>query len=154
MWILGSTTNKPSSSAASSAVKATCCLIVIGCGLVSYWNAAESKPLHTIRSGDISKAWSDEITAAASVQSETVRTKSTFVMVGWKVSQSHLERSPLTYTHRFSLFFSFIMYASNQIKSNYGVSCDCLFVLDHNICRSSNHLSSKALSAKLSTVKR
>ena len=96
MWIQGSTTNKPSSFAASSAIKATCCLVLIGCGLVSYWNSAEIKPLSHVGGGEISNNFTDEI-AAASVQSERVRTELKRNQIarmrdaGCKVIKSHLD---------------------------------------------------------------
>ena len=61
MWVLGSTTSKPSPSAASHATKLTCLLLLIGCGLVSYWKVGERELLPVMNSSEVSEAGIDEI---------------------------------------------------------------------------------------------
>ena len=79
MWVLGSTSSKPSPSAASHAAKWTCLLILIGCGLVSYWKVEETELLPVMNSSDISEAETDGIATASTFdyvpsEAEKVRT--------------------------------------------------------------------------------
>ena len=84
MWVLGSSSSKPSPSAASHAAashaaKWTCLLILIGCGLVSYWKVGETELLPVMNSSDISEAETDGIATASTFdyvpsEAEKVRT--------------------------------------------------------------------------------
>ena len=69
MWVLDSTNSKSQPSAVSKAIKATCCLVLIGLAAVSYWKGTSvSNPLPIISSGFTSQLWADVRAVEATVK--------------------------------------------------------------------------------------